>query len=380
MKRHLIFRITIVVIGVLTLAPQALQATHLLQAGDPFPRLRFELPLSADERSYLGLPEAAATTPENHFSIADIDADLIVVEFLNRYCPTCQAQAPIMNAVYETITRKPEINYRIKFIGIGAGNNLDEVTSFKIEKQLPFPIFPDPDFTAYDAIGDPGGTPCILLVKKEDTRLTVVWSHVGFLSSKENLLKKITASIGEDGKTKQAKASTEGIPQAEARMLTLNLKEDEIRKRVTKSMLAGTDAGTVKLASLTKIMLPRNGSVYRGEILSSTQRNILYSKVISRKPTCDVCHGIHFIVTFDQKGTIIDFTPIHLTKYDNAEWDKHDIDSMKAKLLGRSLLQRKIYKPAVDAVSSATMSCALIYNSINRLEPVFRTLEQQEAK
>jgi thiol-disulfide isomerase/thioredoxin len=377
MKHHHIPLITIAALVLLVLTEKASAAERLIKAGEPFPRLSFEQPLSEGEANYLGLSNVLVPGLATRIVVADIDAELIVVEFLNRYCPSCQAQAPIMNEVYEAISSRPELKKKIKFIGIAAGNNLDETVQYKKEKQVPFPVFTDAEFIAYDAIGDPGGTPCIILVKKEDSRLTVAQAHVGLISSKEKLLQNITSAVSTEGKTNQAAIPAEAIPRAEARMLTLNLKEAELRALITKSMLTGTGAtGYAKLASLSSIILPESGAVYRGEITGGTQRTILFSKVISRKPTCDVCHGIHFIITFDRDGVITDFYPIHLTKYGNAQWDKKDINVMRSRIVGRSLLQQKTFNPGVDAVSAATMSSALIFNSLNRMQETFTELKQ----
>jgi hypothetical protein len=130
--------------------------------------------------------------------------------------------------------------------------------------------------------------------------------------------------------------------------------------------------------TITKIKLPESGIVFRGARTDKGKREILYAKLISRKPTCDVCHGIHFIVTFDRKGTIKDFFPIHLTKYGNVNWSAADIELMQHKLVGRSLLQHKTFNPKVDAVSMATMSSALVFNSLNKLQSTVNELQRLE--
>ena len=98
---------------------------------------------------------------------------------------------------------------------------------------------------------------------------------------------------------------------------------------------------------------------------------MLYAKVISRKPTCDVCHGIHFIIVFNREGIITGFTPIYLTKYGNIKWSAADIAFMRERIVGRSVLSQKTFNHTVDAVSTATMSSALIFNSLNKLSAVF---------
>jgi hypothetical protein len=121
-------------------------------------------------------------------------------------------------------------------------------------------------------------------------------------------------------------------------------------------------------------VLPKSGVIYRGEAAGET----LYAKVISRKPTCDVCHGIHFIIVFNREGIITGFTPIYLTKYGNIKWSAADIAFMRERIVGRSVLTRKTFNHAVDALSTATMSSALIFNSLNKLQSVFSELKEAD--
>jgi hypothetical protein len=59
-------------------------------------------------------------------------------------------------------------------------------------------------------------------------------------------------------------------------------------------------------------------------------------------------------------------------------WSAADVDLMKNKIVGRSLLQHKPFNPKVDAVSMATMSSALIYNSLNKLQATVAELQRLE--
>ena len=354
---------------------QASRAAGGLRAGDRFPELLFRHELSDSARKYLGLQKRFFPFLEkNEFSLGDIDADVVVIEFFNNYCTSCQAQAPVMNTIHAQIAGSPEVSGRVKFLGIGAGNNVREVTKFKNERDVRFPLLPDPDFVLYEAVGDPGGTPFTIIVKNIPSGAIVASAHMGLVKDTGFLVSEIHTALNtspEDIRFLTAKQP--GAP-SEERMLSLDLNEEEKRSRVRQSMLNACGKGC-SVTSLAEIHLTESGVVYRGRITSAGKDVILYSKVVSRKPVCDVCHGIHFIVTFNSDGAIADFAPIHLTKYGNVEWHENDVGFMRRKLLDRSLKKGYIFKPEADAVSMATMTSALIFNSINRLGTLVSELE-----
>ena len=353
---------------------------RLLEPGDTFPLIYLDQPSTPEDTAYLGLSDELTSARKNQkITISDINAELIVIEFMNRYCPSCQAQVPIMNRAFDLIEKQPELKNKVRLIGIGSGNNDEEIKGFRTEQEIPFPLFPDPEFFAYDAIGDPGGTPFTILVRRINNRFIVLSTHLGRVSSAEDLVKDIQDALAVDPQAVHTLAKEKALPQADNRVLKLTLTEKEILQKVRQSMLASfkPDKKATSI-TITKIKLPGSGIVFRGARTDKGKREILYAKLISRKPTCDVCHGIHFIVTFDRKGTIIDFFPVHLTKYGNVNWSAADVDLMKNKIAGRSLQQHKAFNPKVDAVSMATMSSALIYNSLNKLQSSVSELQRLE--
>lgn len=349
---------------------------RVLEPGDTFPLIYLDQPSAPEEQNYLGLsPE----DKKQKITIADINAELVVVEFMNRYCPSCQAQVPIMNRAYALIEGQPEHKNKVRLIGIGAGNNNEELKGFRTEQAIPFPLFQDPEFIAYDAIGDPEGTPFTILVRRVNNRFVVLSTHLGRVSSAEDLVKDIQDALAVDPQAVHTLAKEKALPRSDSRVLTLTLTEKEILQKVRQSMQASfKPAKNATSITITKIKLPGSGTLFRGARTVNGKREIFYAKLISRNPTCDVCHGIHFIVTFDRKGTIKDFFPIHLTKYGNVNWSAADIELMQHKLAGRSLLQHKTFNPKVDAVSMATMSSALVFNSLNKLQSTVNELQRLE--
>lgn len=111
----------------------------------------FTLPVPAEraDRNYLGISGWGKT-----FKMADIKANLVLIEILSMYCPFCQKEAPIVNQLYEAIEKDPAAKGKIKIIGIGAGNSVYEVDVFRKRYNVPFPVFPDPDYDIHKKCGE----------------------------------------------------------------------------------------------------------------------------------------------------------------------------------------------------------------------------------
>ncbi|QJT09384.1 peroxiredoxin family protein [Oceanidesulfovibrio marinus] len=112
--------------------------------------------LDADAR-YLGVP---AGEP---FALSDIKTDYLLLQVFSMYCPHCQREAPLMKELFDKIKASGKAD-TLKIIGLGVGNSDYEVGFFKDQYALDFPLFPDPDYRAYDYVGVVG-TPFYVLVK-----------------------------------------------------------------------------------------------------------------------------------------------------------------------------------------------------------------------
>ena len=333
--------------------------------GDLFPPHEFSTLLSAEDQTYLGLSEGES------FNLADVQADLIVLELLNIYCTSCQMQAPIYNDVFRAIDKDPTMRQRVKWLAVGVGNNPREVKAFRKMKEIPFPIVPDAHFDLYDAIGGPGGirTPFTLLVRRDqEGRAIVIDSHMGLRQETEEIVEGIKAALQYDlAYVKMREGERLVLPAG--KKLEPPLSDDDLLRKVKEGM---TIPGGV-VEELRRIT-PDAEFLYMGRVRLATGDKQLFAKVVSRPPVCDICHDIHFIYVFDDDGMIVNFIPIHLTKYGNRKWSEKDTQTMKDRLIGRSILTPFHFDREVDAVSRATITSVVIFYSLGRGREIYDQL------
>jgi len=354
--------------------PWAKEKGRVITSGDFFPEYSFPMTLTGSDIEYLGLPQKFfGLVKGENFSLKDVKADLIVVEFLNKYCFSCQLQAPVMNQVFSMVQQDPQLKGRIKFIGIGAGNNEREVGSFREEKKVPFPVVSDPKFLAYEAIGEPGATPFTIFIRKTDSGLLVARTKVGFTRDPQKILKEMNDSLKADWNALLKQDKDLSVQRAKAEKLFLRYDERDLLNKAKESMLSRK----WKVLNVAKVILPEQEEIYVGEIQADRQKSYLFAKLVSRAPTCDICHATHFFFTFNEKGMIVNFLPLQVTKVDNLAWDAKEVEQMKQRLVGRSILQPVDFDSNVDAISSATMTAALIVDSINKATALYEGLKNK---
>jgi hypothetical protein len=83
---------------------------------------------------------------------------------------------------------------QVKIIGIGIGNSNFEVGFFRKTYKVPFPLFPDGDFTIHQQLGEVR-TPFFIVAQKDpDGRQRVAMTKLGGFFTVESFLEKIVAS------------------------------------------------------------------------------------------------------------------------------------------------------------------------------------------
>jgi hypothetical protein len=341
--------------------------TKIVSPGDFFPPYSFQVDITAADAAYLGVAEVLGRSGEFH--VEDIWGDILVLELFNRFCFGCQQGAPLFNSAYKTVVSDPSLSTKVRFLGIGVGNNMKTVNDFRREFDVQFPLVPDPRFGILDALGNPGGTPYTMILRKTSNGLMLMAAHFGVLDSVEEFVDEIREiSVGD---TEQLLANTRPVelPPWVEKELVPPMSETEIESLVLKSM-ERAGYGSVGLYTVN---LPDGDRIFIGE----SRRGKVFTRVISRLPVCDVCHPVHFILTLNPRGLVVDFDAIYVTKYWNKEWNAAEVDQMRRKLLGLSAMEERAFDPEVDAVSTATMSSSLIFDSLGKTGPVVEMLKEK---
>lgn len=133
-----------------------------------------------------------------------------------------------------------------------------------------------------------------------------------------------------------------------------------------------------QLSGFHRLKLPSERSVYTATLLRNGQQQPIFAEVASRTAICDICHSVHFFYVFDQNGLILDFVPLHLTKYGNVEWNQQEIDSFTRRVIGKQLAGAWNFDPSIDAVTSATMTSAIIFDNFDQGRELLEELKQEE--
>ena len=140
--------------------------------------------------------------------------------------------------------------------------------------------------------------------------------------------------------------------------------QDLIRQRVI--------ASGHQVAEIEHLTLENRQALYVITVAPQGSGVFLFARLESGITMCDVCHDTHFIYFFDKDGTVIDFIPLEITKYGNIPWADEDIAKMKKNLVGRNIFEPFNFNPAVDAVTTATMSSSMVYEAMNRAREHFK--------
>jgi len=150
--------------------------------GDILPEIVLAVPQILDQQKYLGLSNKST------FTIPQIKANVVIVEIFSMYCPYCQAEAPSLNELYRKIQNNSSLRDRFKLIGIGAGNTAFEVEHFRNTYKIPFPLFPDDDFSIHKKIGNVR-TPYFFVVGiNKDGTHRILYTHQGRLKDHDQFI------------------------------------------------------------------------------------------------------------------------------------------------------------------------------------------------
>ena len=360
--RHIIFGLIILCLQ----AGTALAYQHLLHTGLPFPPQLIAAPSDPDAATYLGI------TGKKQFSISQIKAELVLVEFFNTHCPHCQDQAPIYNKLYHHIAVSGYAN-RIKIIAFAVGNSKRELDTFRTRYRIDYPMLADPHFRLWKAIGA-NTSPFSVFVRivPDTNNAIVVETHRGLNRNYQRIFRQMLEHLDKTPKylATLLRDTVAAEPPPPEPFSPADLKE--------KVYTAFSRLGRV--TSFRPVKVYSSDNVYRALIHRHKKATRMYAKVVMRANVCDLCHPVRFIYLFDKHGTIVDIIPLQLTKIDNRHWNSADIAKLKKNIVGSNLAQPPQFDAEVDAISGATISSAVIYNSIDDGRTLLKELRHKQRR
>ena len=318
-----------------------------------FPEMTFTQKLPSAEREYLGLRK------EGPFTLQDVDADLVFVEMLNVYCYACVQQAPFMNILHEKLEAREDLRERVRFLGVAVGNGEEEAAEFRGQFDIPYPVLADPEFELFDFVGNAGGTPFLILYPRGGKGAV---AHLGLIRDADSMLAQIEAALRGAPPAGEGEVLLKGW-----RNLPPELSPSEIEERLRQSA-AAVGASVEKVE---KVEVTGEENVYR---LSLAGGGGLWAKVAGRAKVCNICHDIFFILLFDDEGKVVNFTPITVTKYENVLISEEEAEFLRRRVVGRYVTEPVSFDPSVDAISTATMSSELIFDTVRRLKEAYGEL------
>jgi hypothetical protein len=138
-----------------------------------------------------------------------------------------------------------------------------------------------------------------------------------------------------------------------------------------KKVLAAASGDENISVTVRSAPLPDSPKVYEGKSESGRYLAML----INKESICDICHPVQFMYILDEKGKVVGFEPIYLTKRGNKEWSEENIEKMRRRVVGRSVLQAIDFNPEVDAVTSATITSAMIFRAIAQGKEILESVK-----
>ena len=164
--------------------------TNAPAIGESLPPFELPIPQDARAQSYLGL------SGPGQFTIAQIEAKVVIIQIFSMYCPICQKEAFRVNKLYRNIQKRKDLKDKIKMIGIGTGNTAFEVGFFRKKYEVPFPLFPDENLSLHRILGEVR-TPYFIGVKiNRDGSDKVFYSRLGQFKDVNSFLKRIVELSG----------------------------------------------------------------------------------------------------------------------------------------------------------------------------------------
>jgi peroxiredoxin len=145
------------------------------------PQISLATPDSAEMKAYLGLDDAKT------FTISQIPAKIMIIEFFSVFCPVCHRQAPRANSIFKLIQSDDRLKKDVKMLGIGFGNQENQLPVYARNFNVTFPLFADPEKTIQKKIAVEN----IPLTVVTDRSGKVLASHLGVIQDVDRFFREL---------------------------------------------------------------------------------------------------------------------------------------------------------------------------------------------
>lgn len=160
-------------LGLALLLASATAWAGLPQAGQPAPEAALPAMPQKEARQYLGIGD------KHYFTFSDVDAQVVILNIFNVFCPYCQAEAPLINQLWERLNTDPALKGKAKMFAIAVNNSAFEVSVFRDKYGAAYPITPDVTFEVSKLTGKSIATPSFVVVRQGPQGGQVIYSHSG---------------------------------------------------------------------------------------------------------------------------------------------------------------------------------------------------------
>jgi hypothetical protein len=144
-----------------------------MSPGSTLPGFQIPMPDSPEIKAYLGVKGSQT------FSLSQVPAKLLVVEFFDVFCLVCQKDAPILNRLFKFIQEDQDLSKNIKMAGFALGSDPQDLAIFRRKYKVEFPLFADPKKLVQTA-SKITAVPLIVVANKNGK---VLMSHRGLIEN-----------------------------------------------------------------------------------------------------------------------------------------------------------------------------------------------------
>lgn len=275
-----------------------------------------------------------STEGESFHLYDNIGEKTILITFMSVHDAFVRQAIEVFKSVYSRFKRED-----IEILRIAVKNSREEITKFKKDYYVKFPILMD-----------------------EQGEVAKLY-HVTDIPT--------TFVINKKGKIRYVNAKT-SLDTLNAVLTKLkSYFREELPKDLLMTYLGKVAPGVKKFE---KIIVGDNQVIYVG---TSEENKTILIREVFKDVLCDVCTNVHFVYSFDSKGQIKDIALIESIDLYGHPIDAEDFLNRVIKNAHKKLPLK--LRRDIDALTGATQSCKLILEGLNETPNILKSLGEYRA-